>query len=215
MKFRLLVASALLCIVVAVPSAPAEEKPAVRTISSSGVTSAGTGKASYGVSTTSLMVRDSQPIACYGITKAKGESEKYAYFIVFKSPPGGKDQPELQMGGGTSMDDTIEATESPTITLGKKKWGFRYQLKANGDLTKVTSETLTIDGKAIKTSEARVFLVDFTNDKPTVQVLKIEPSKKVPDLAQKNDPMKVIEEAVDELKKQSKEVREFLEPAKK
>src|SRR4051812_7303926 len=117
---------AFVCACLSAPLVFAEEKPAIRTITSSGVTSAGEGKTSYGISSTSLMVRDSQPIACYGITKAKGESEKYAYFIVFKSPPGSKDQPELQMGGGTSMDDAIAATESPTITLGKKKWAFRY-----------------------------------------------------------------------------------------
>jgi hypothetical protein len=193
----------------------AEDKPAVRTISSSGQTTAGSGKSAYGVSGTSLMSRDGRPIACYGITKAKGEAEKYAYFIVFKSPAEVGKQVEFLMGGRTSMADKIEAKESPTVVLGDRKWSFRYKLEANGDLTKVTTETLTIDDKENKTSDVRVFLVDLTQEKPTCQALKIEPPKTAPDLGEKNDAIKVIEEAVEDLKKRSKEVREFLESAKK
>lgn len=204
-----------LLFVIAASSVLADEKPGFRTISSSGQTTAGSGKSAYGVSAASLMSRDGRPIACYGVTKAKGEDEKYAYFIVLKSPPETRKQVEFQMDGGTSMADKIEATESPTVVLGDRKWKFRYKLEANGDLTKVTTETITIDGKESKTSDGRVFLVDLTQDKPTCQALKVEPPKTVPDLARKGDAIKVVEEAVEDLKKRSKEVREFLEPSKK
>jgi hypothetical protein len=206
--------SALLC-VIAATCVVAEDKPGFRTISSSGQTSAGSGKSGYGVSAASLLSVDGRPIACYGITKAKGETEKYAYFIVFKSPPEVRKQVEFLMGGGTSMADKIEATESPTVVLGERKWKFSYKLEANRDLTKVTTETLTIDGKESKTSDGRVFLVDLTKDKPTCQAVKIEPPKTAPDLGRKSDAIKVVEEAVEDLKKRSKEVREFLEASKK
>lgn len=206
--------TALLC-VIAASSVLAEEKPGFRAISSSGRTTAGTGKSGYGVSAASLLSVDGRPIACYGITKAPGEDEKYAYFIVFKSPPETRKQVEFLMGGGTSMADKIEATESPTVVLGDRKWKFRYKLEANGDLTKVTTETITIDGKDNKTSDGRVFLVDLTREKPTSQALKMDPPKTAPDLGQKSDAIKAVEEAVEDLKKRSKEVREFLEPSKK
>jgi hypothetical protein len=206
---------ASLLFVIAASSVIADEKPGFRTISSSGQTSAGSGKSGYGVSAASLLSVDGRPIVCYGITKAKGEDEKYAYFIVFKSPPETRKQVEFLMGGRTSMADKIEATESPTVVLGDRKWKFRYKLDANGDLTKVTTETITIDGKENKTSDGRVFLVDLTQDKPTCQALKIEPPKMAPDFAKKNDAITVVQDAVEDLKKRSKEVREFLEPSKK
>jgi hypothetical protein len=193
----------------------ADEKASVRTISSSGYSVAGEGKASYGLSSTSLMARDGRPIACYGIIKPSGKAKQYAYFVVFKSPAEVRKQVEFLLGGGASMGEIVEVKESPTVVLGERKWSFQYQLKANDDLTKVTSESLTIDGKENKTSDGRVFLVDLAQEKPTYRVLKIEPPKPVPELAQKNDATRMIEDAVEDLKKRSKEVREFLEPAKK
>ena len=206
---------AAIVLAVATARVPADDRPAIRTISSSGYSAAGEGKNSYGVSSTSLMARNGKPVACYGITKAKGEAERYAYFIVFKSPENADKQVEFLLGGGTELGETIEITESPAVVLGDRKWRFQYKLSANGDLTKVKSETLRIDGKDLKTSEGRVFLVDLTQAKPTCQALKIDPPKPVPDLAQKNEAARAIEEAMEEIKKRSKEVREFLEPAKK
>ena len=203
------------CLHLVLSSASAEEKPAVRTISSSGYSLAGEGKSSYGISSTSLMARNGRPIACYGLVKASGEAEKYTYFIVFKSPPEVRRPVEFLLGGGANMGQTVEVNETGTVVLGERKSSLRYKLVANDDFTKIKSESLTIDGKEIETKDARVFLVDLTQEKPKCQPLKIDPPKSVPDLAQKKDAIKIIEEAVEELKKQSKEVREFLEPAKK
>jgi hypothetical protein len=195
-----------------------DAKPASRTMSSSGNTSAGEGANSYGVSSASLLSWDGRAVACYGVSKTRMEAEKYAYFFVFKAPVEAADDPaEIEFNGSQSMAAKIEAKESPTIALlgGKRKWSYRYQLEANGDLTKVLSETLTIDGKVIKTSEARVFLVDLTQEKPTARAVKVDLPKSVPDLAGKKNSLEIVEKAIAELKASSKEVKEFLEAAPK
>ncbi|HEX3148300.1 MAG TPA: hypothetical protein VHR66_09470 [Gemmataceae bacterium] len=204
----------LLAIVLTFP-ATAEEKPAVRTISSSGHSVAGEGKAAYGVSGTSLMSRDGRPIACYGVVKEKGQDERYAYFVVFKSPATVEKPAEFLLGGSSELGSAVEVNDSGTVVLGSRKCALKYKLSANGNLTKIKTESLTIDGKDYPLGEARVFLVNLTVEKPTCQALKVEPPKLAPDLGQKQDALKIVEDAVEDLQKRSNEVREFLEPAKK
>lgn len=196
-----------------------DAKPAgFRTISSSGVTSAGMGENSYGVSSASLLTWDGRAIACYGITKARKDDARYSYFFLFKAPAemAGKST-EIEFGGAQSMAEKIEAKESPTILFQgeKRRWKYSYKLEANRDLTKVTTETLTIDGKEINTCDARVFLVDLTQEKPTAKAIKVAMPKSVPDLDGKVDALEIVAKAIDELKASSTEVKEFLESSAK
>ncbi len=160
-----------------------------------------------------LLSIDGRPLACYGLLqyKATGTPDgksSFTYLILFKN--GDKSSASVQ-GNGTVITNgggQIDCDLKMTATVAGRSIQVDYKRDEADDGT--MKESLAVGGKPQKTDRARVFLVDLSRPETAIESVKVVPAS-VPKISNEKQRSRQVQQAIAELKKQSAEIRAFLE----
>jgi hypothetical protein len=107
--------------------------------------------------------------------------------------------------GGNSIDESFQ------ITLGKKTIAIACKLTTDEKTFELTSESIKVGETEIKKDSPWVFLVDLSQEKVTYKPVKGAQADEVPDLKDRKTWPKTILRAIEQLRKKSPAVKQFLE----
>ena len=157
-----------------------------------------------------------RPIAWFGAAKPDAEKSRFLYLMIFKTPDGFAGSGSLSVsvdGRGSSRDGV---TGRMTAGLGKKKIEVAYQFPTDPRTHVVLKQSLTVGGREVKEGDPLVFVVDLTGEKVAYTPVKVNLPKDAPDVSQERGDEwgEAIQRAVEQLKKDSPELRKLLDPTK-
>jgi hypothetical protein len=173
----------------------------------------GKGKDGYGHCGLCVVTKDGRPMAAFTLDKRPGEDHRYAYLLIFP--------PTVPAGVGTAVGTAAAVSASNTelsltgeVLFGGKAVPIKYKATYDEATNKLTSETITLDGKELKKGDPRVYLVDLSGDKPVLKPVKVDLPASVPDLAEEDSKAwgAAVAKGLDQLKEKSPEVKAFLTP---
>jgi hypothetical protein len=156
--------------------------------------------------------------ACYAVTKAPTEKERYLYLLVLKTGlarPGGK----LGLRGEARNKGKIQNDRFEIELLDKaRRVPIAYRFQTDPKTNAVQSEeSLVIGNLKPKPKDPRVILVDLTGKEPTYQAVNVAFPATVPPLADADGkPLsaehcaRLLSQAVGELEDKSPTVKAFL-----
>jgi len=203
--------AALLALPLVLSGAGADEAPA-RTVSVAVVGAyhrMGDDNDSSGYCNGVVVTEDGRPLICFGLNKRPKEKARYTYVLLFKNGP---DRPTAWGTRGRASSGGDNADDDLRIVLGEKSVAVAYKFTADEKTHALKSETVKVGGAEFKRNGPRVFLVDLTQEKVTYRPVRVELPAAVPDFndgAKKTWAASAVR-AVDELCKQSPEVKIFL-----
>jgi hypothetical protein len=167
------------------------------------------GNDSYGYCDAAVVFRDQVPLVGFGVDKRPGEREKYLYILLFKSGPGPLEGQGVEATVNSSGDSTDEKLR---ITLGTKVIDVAYKYEADLRTHAFKSQSLKVGDVEVKRGGPRVFLIDLTQKTVSCRPVEVALPDEVPALKDKDQDKwpETMVRAVDQLRKKSPEVKEFL-----
>lgn len=154
-----------------------------------------------------------RPIAWFGAAKPSGEKSQFLYLLIFKTPAGSDVSSGFSssVSGRGSSTDGVEGTM--TVELVKKKVEVAYKFPTDPKSHAVLKQSLSVGGREVKEGDPRVFVVDLTGEKVTYTPVKVELPKDAPDVSQEKSEEwgAVVQRAVEQLKKDSPELKKLLD----
>jgi hypothetical protein len=175
------------------------------------------GDQSYGLATGVLVCEQKppirlRPVAWFGAVKPADGKSQFLYLLIFKTPANfDAGSLETSFDGHGSSDTGAEGTVATRV--GTKKVGVTYKFALDPVTHALRKQSLTVGGREVKAGEPRVFVVDLTGEAVTYTPVNVELPKEAPDVSQANDHTwgPAVERAVDQLKKDSPELKKLLD----
>lgn len=145
------------------------------------------------------------------MTKKPGDDRELAYVVLFKHRANAKSEiVTLANASAKQSSKALVATITDGIEIDDKKIELALTIDIDCTTKTVKSERLVFAGKAIDLKKGRIFLVDFTTDKPKWQQVEAKLPAKLPEPRDKTDVREVVTRVLAELPKGSIAIREFL-----
>jgi hypothetical protein len=142
---------------------------------------------------------------CFGLTKELDGDPEFTFVVLFKT---GKKDSEPSGGEGNVKSDGIVTMFKEVYDLGDFELPLTIESKRDQKTGKVSLTKLVVGTIEVTSKEPGVTIVDLTGDKPAYKFVKVALPKCTINLADKDHKTwpKAIDEAIAELKKQSKEI---------
>jgi hypothetical protein len=156
--------------------------------------------------------------ACYAITKSPKEKERYLYLLLIKTgltKPGGG----VRIIAESMNSDNVQNDQFEIELIDKaRRVRIAYRFKTDPTTFAVQSDNALIIGDLMpKPDDPRVILIDLTAPTPFYEAVKTPFPDAVPELADREgkqrsveDRVRVMSQAIQELKEESATVKEFL-----
>ena len=183
-----------------------------------------TGDESYGLATGVLVAEQKlqapplrfRPVAWFGAVKPTDGTSQFLYLLIFKTPAdfaAGSFEWSFDTRG--SSDTGVEGKVAVLVNT-KKAVDIAYKFVTDPKTHALRKQSLTVGGREVKEGDPRVFVVDLTGEQATCTPVKVELPKEAPDVSQKNNDTwgPAIRRAVDQLKKDSPELKKLLDVTK-
>jgi hypothetical protein len=159
----------------------------------------------FWVSAPNVRFRQGGPGVAFGLIQPPGSPKKYSYLVLIKGIEG-----KWSGYGGSCKCDGRTASSSLQLEVGGAKLQVVYKMEIDRQNNKVTSETLTVNGKALDLNKGRVLLASPTGKDFTWQ----QEAAELPKAASAPRTLEEVEalatELVKRLRKESEGVRAFL-----
>jgi hypothetical protein len=183
-----------------------------------------TGDQSYGLATGVLVCEQKlpappirfRPIAWFGAVKPTDGKGRFLYLLIFKTPANFvADSFRISFDGRGSSDTGVEGAVAVRVGT-KMAVEVAYKFATDPMTHAVQKQSLTVGGREVKADEPRVFVVDLTGEKVTYTPVKVGLPKEAPDVSEsKHDTWgPAVQRAVDQLKKDSPELKKLLDVTK-
>jgi hypothetical protein len=178
----------------------------------------GLGDTSYGLASGVLVCEKIplRPIAWFGAVKPDAGKSQFLYLMIFKTPAGfnGARDFHVSWNGRSSSQDGVAGTLA--VEMIGKKFEVTYEFPVDPKTHAVLKQSLVIGGREVKEGDPRVYVVDLTGERVTYTPVKVSLPKDAPDVSQEKDDEwgEAVQRAVDQMKKDSSELRSLLDAAK-
>jgi hypothetical protein len=177
-----------------------------------------TGDQTYGLANGVLVCEQKppiklRPIAWFGAVKPNDGKSQFLYLLIFKTPAD-FDAKSVEVSFDVQGSSDTGAEGKVAARVGKKNVELAYKFATHTMTHAVQKQSLTIGGREVKEGEPRVFVVDLTGQGETTYTpVKVDLPKEAPDVSQANTDTwgPAIRRAVDQLKKESSELKKLLD----
>jgi hypothetical protein len=152
-----------------------------------------------------LVGQSNKPRICFGLTKEFDGDARFTFVVLFRT---GKRECNPSGVGGQIESDAAISKNKNVFSLGKFELPLTLETKRDPKTSKVTESKVVVGNLELAGKEPGIVIVDLAGEKPSYKLVKVElPTCKV-DLADEDHKTwtKVIDDAIAELKKKSKEI---------
>ena len=159
------------------------------------------------ISGPSLLLRKNTPAVLAAMVKAPGKDRAYSYLLIVK----GDEQRKSPANFSNRCRISRPVAESGgSLEIATRKVAFVYKAELDRTEPPTLKETFSVNGKTLDVSRGRVVLIDLTGDGVSMKqtVASLPASQTFPEKTEEVESQ--AKKLLDQLRRENKDVREFL-----
>jgi hypothetical protein len=162
--------------------------------------------------------RTGRPLALFAMHGDKDKKAKFAYLLIFKSPPVGS-RVENGVTESRSTDDRF--SDATSFELAGRRFRAAFELDLDAQTKVPIRESLRLGPTPVDLGQSRCFVVDLTQKETIYHPVKVDLPELTLDLTEDEEWVRPegwvrpVMQAVDDLQKKSPELQKLLNPSAK